>query len=230
MSRPKTKRSSHEAARPSCSRAETAYQQLKHDILAGIYTPRQRLVETDIAAQLNVSRATLRVVLTRLQLEGLVEIQPNRGAQVRALSVDEAAEILQAREALEGLVASLAAEKVTAEQLLDLGKLVAEMERTLGADDLIGLLPLASRFHQIIIDAANQSVVAQLLDMLHAPLIRHQFRIILVPGRKEASLAEFRDILRCLENRDAAGAERAMRHHLAQLGRSLHQARRLPVS
>ncbi len=230
MARSKTNRLSRGAASPSCSRAETAYQQLKQDILEGIYTPRQRLVETDIAAQLNVSRATLRVVLTRLQHEGLVEIQPNRGAQVRALSVEEAAEILQAREALEGLAAALAAEKVTDDQLLALRELVNEMEQTLGADDLIGLLPLASRFHRIIIGAADQSVVAQLLDMLHAPLIRHQFRIILVPGRKEASLAEFRDILSCLETRDAAGAERAMRHHLEQLGRSLHQASRLPVS
>ncbi len=230
MSRPKAKRADSGAASPSCSRAETAYQRLKHDILEGIYTPRQRLVETDIAAQLHVSRATLRVVLTRLQHEGLVEMQPNRGAQVRALSVEEAAEILQAREALEGLAASLAAQKITDEQLLALRDVVTEMEYTLGAGDLIGLLPLASRFHRMIVEAADQSVVAQLLDMLHAPLIRHQFRIILVPGRKEASLAEFRDILGCLEQRDAPGAERAMRHHLAQLSRSLHQASHLPVS
>ncbi|MDH3598766.1 MAG: GntR family transcriptional regulator [Candidatus Tectomicrobia bacterium] len=230
MARPKTDRSSRGAERPSCSRVETAYQQLKHDILEGICTPRQRLVETDIAAQLNVSRATLRVVLTRLQHEGLVEIQPNRGAQVRALSVEEAAEILQARGVLEGLAASLAAEQATSAQLLALRDLVTEMEQTLSAGDLIGLLPLASRFHQMVIEAAHQSVVARLLDMLHAPLIRHQFRIILVPGRKEASLAEFRDILRCLEKRDATGAERAMRHHMEQLSQSLQPASRLPIS
>jgi DNA-binding GntR family transcriptional regulator len=203
---------------------------LKHDILEGVYTPRQRLVETDIAAQLNVSRATLRVVLTRLQHEGLVEIQPNRGAQVRALSVAEAAEILQAREVLEGLVAALAAERATPDQLLALRDMVTQMEQTLSADDLIGLFPLAGRFHQIVIEAAHQAVVARLLDMLHAPLIRHQFRIILVPGRKEASLAEFRDILSCLEQRDAAGAERAMRHHMAQLGQCLQQASHLPIN
>jgi DNA-binding GntR family transcriptional regulator len=203
---------------------------LKHDILEGVYIPRQRLVETDIAAQLNVSRATLRVVLTRLQHEGLVEIQPNRGAQVRALSVAEAAEILQAREVLEGLVAALAAERATPDQLLALRDMVTQMEQTLSADDLIGLFPLAGRFHQIVIEAAHQAVVARLLDMLHAPLIRHQFRIILVPGRKEASLAEFRDILSCLEQRDAAGAERAMRHHMAQLGQCLQQASHLPIN
>lgn len=230
MSRPKPDCSSRGAERLSCSRAETAYQQLKHDILEGIYIPRQRLVETDIAAQLSVSRATLRVVLTRLQHEGLVEIQPNRGAQVRAFSIEEAAEILQAREVLEGLVASLAAEQVTSDQLLALRDLVMEMEQTLSAGDLTALLPLANCFHQIVIEAANQSVVAQLLGMLHAPLIRHQFRIILVPGRKEASLTEFRDILNYLEKRDAVGAERAMRYHMAQLGQSLQQAGRLPIS
>lgn len=230
MSPQKADHSSRGEAHPVCSRAETAYQQLKQDILEGIYTPRQRLVETDIATQLNVSRATLRVVLTRLQHEGLVEMQPNRGAQVRALSVEEAAEIFQAREALEGLAAALAADRATLEQLQTLRDLVMQMEHILNVGDLIGLLPLASRFHQVVIEAADQVVVAQLLDMLHAPLIRHQFRIILVPGRKEASLAEFQDILACLEQRDAVGAERAMRHHLVQLRQSLHQASQLPVS
>ena len=230
MPQSKSKRAHRKSIKASCSRAEMAYQQLKRDILDGVYVPRQRLVETDIAAQLTISRATLRVVLTRLQHDGLVDMQPNRGAEVRALSVTEAAEILQAREVLEGLAASLAAEKATPEQLSALRDLVAEMEKTLNTGDLIGLLPLASRFHQMVIEAADQSVVAELLERLHAPLIRHQFRIILVPGRKEASLAEFRDIFKCLEQRDAAGAERAMRHHMAQLSRSLEPASRLPIS
>lgn len=117
-----------ESIKATCSRTESAYQQLKRDILDGIYVPRQRLVEIDIATQLNISRATLRIVLTRLQNDGLVEIQPNRGAQVRALSVAEAAEILQAREVLEGLATSLAAEKATPEQLSALRDLVVNME------------------------------------------------------------------------------------------------------
>ena len=113
MPQSKSDRAHRRSIKASCSRAEMAYQQLKRDILEGVYVPRQRLVETDIAAQLTISRATLRVVLTRLQHDGLVDIQPNRGAEVRALSMTEAAEILQAREVLEGLAASLAAEKAT---------------------------------------------------------------------------------------------------------------------
>jgi DNA-binding GntR family transcriptional regulator len=208
---------------------EATYQQLKRDILGGVYTPRQRLVETDIAQALGVSRATLRAALIRLQHEGFIEIQPNRGAQVRAFSVEEAARILQVREVLEGLAAARAADLATPAQIAALRGIVTEMEKTLAADDLLGHLPLVGRFHQVIIEAADNEFIDQFLSMLRAPLIRHQFRIILVPGRKEESLAEHRDILTYIEQRDASGAERAMRRHVAQLRSSLQQASHLPI-
>ena len=190
------------ADRPVCSRVEATYQRLKRDIMEGIYTPRQRLIETEVAPILGVSRATLRAALIRLQHEGFVEIQPNRGAQVRAFSVEEAARILQVREVLEGLA----------------------------ADDLLGHLPLVGRFHQHVIEMAGNEFIDQFLGMLRAPLIRHQFRVILVPGRKDESLAEHREILTYLEQRDATGAERAMRRHIAALRNSLQQANHLPIA
>lgn len=229
-SRSQTHLPSRSAERPACSRAEVTYQRLKHDIMEGVYTPRQRLVETDIAPTLGVSRATLRQVLIRLQHEGLIEIQPNRGAQVRAFSIEEAAQILQVREVLEGLAAALAAEQATPAQLAELRHLVTEMENTLAAGDLLGHLPLAGRFHKIITEAAEHEFIEQFLNTLHAPLLRHQFRIILVPGRKDESLAEHRAILTALEQRDAVAAEQAMRRHMAQLRRSLQHVSHLPMS
>lgn len=228
-SQPKTHRSNCSAKRPACSRAEATYQRLKRDIVEGVYTPRQRLVETDIAPALGVSRATLRAVLVRLQHEGLIEIQPNRGAQVRAFSVAEADRILQVREVLEGLAAAIAAEKATPAQLAELRSIVAEMKSTFAADDLLGHLPIAGRFHRVIVEAAANEFIEQFLSTLHAPLIRHQFRIILVPGRKDHALAEHQAILTALEQRDAARAEQAMRHHMAQLRKSLQQASHLPI-
>ncbi len=214
----------------ACSRLETTYQRLKHDILEGIYTPRQRLVEIDISQTLGVSRATLRAALIRLQHEGYIEIQPNRGAQVRSFSVEEAAHILQVREVLEGLAAARAAEMATPDQLAELRTISTAMEATLTADDLLGHLPLVARFHQVIIEAAGNEFIEQFLNMLRAPLVRHQFRIILVPGRKEESLAEHREILARIEQGDAAGAEQAMRRHISRLQSSLQQANHLPFS
>jgi DNA-binding GntR family transcriptional regulator len=217
------------AERQACSRVEAMYLRLKRDIMEGVYTPRQRLIETEIAKDLGVSRATLRAALIRLQHEGFVEIQPNRGAQVRSFSVEEATRILQVREVLEGLAAGLAAEKATAAQLAELHDMVVEMENTLAADDLLGHLPLVGRFHQRIMEVAGNEFIDQFLDMLRAPLIRHQFRVILVPGRKDESLAEHREILTYLVRGDATGAERAMRRHIAELRNSLQQASHLPI-
>jgi DNA-binding GntR family transcriptional regulator len=228
-SRPKTGARCSGVERTPCSRLEAAYQRLKRDILEGVYTPRQHLVETEVAQALGVSRATLRAALIRLQHEGFVDIQPNRGAQVRSFSVDEATRILQVREVLEGLAAALAAEKATPDQLAELRSLVAAMEKTLAAGDLLSHLPLVGRFHQVIIAAAGNEFIDQFLSMLHAPLVRHQFRIILVPGRKDESLAEHRQILTCVERHDASAAEQAMRHHMAQLRHSLQQASHLPI-
>jgi DNA-binding GntR family transcriptional regulator len=218
------------AERPVCSRVEVTYQRLKRDIMEGVYTPHQRLIETDIAPILGVSRATLRAALLRLQHEGFVEIQPNRGAQVRAFSVEEATRILQVREVLDGLAAGLAAEKATAAQLAELHDIVVEMEKMLAADDLLGHLPLVGRFHQRIIEMAGNEFIDQFLSMLRAPLIRHQFRVILVPGRKDASLVEHREILSYLTGRDATGAERAMRRHIAALRNSLQQANHASIA
>jgi DNA-binding GntR family transcriptional regulator len=215
---------------PVSSRVDATYQRLKRDIMEGVYTPRQRLIETEIAPLLGVSRATLRAALIRLQHEGFVEIQPNRGAQVRAFSVEEATRILQVREVLEGLAAGLAAAKATAAQLAALHGIVVEMENTLAADDLLGHLPLVGRFHQYIIEMAGNEFIDQFLSMLRAPLIRHQFRVILVPGRKDESLTEHREILTYLEQRDATGAERAMRRHIGELRTSLQQASHLPIA
>jgi DNA-binding GntR family transcriptional regulator len=197
--------------------------------MEGIYTPRQRLIETDITHILGVSRATLRAALIRLQHEGFVEIQPNRGAQVRAFSVEEATRILHVREVLEGLAAAIAAERATPIQLAELRDILEKMEQMLATDDLLGHLPLVGRFHQRIIEAAGNEFIERFLDMLRAPLIRHQFRVILVPGRKDESLTEHREILTSLERRDAVAAEQAMRRHIAQLRWSLQQASHLPM-
>src|SRR5947207_992484 len=87
---------------------EYAYQRLKDAIANGIYMPNQRLIEAEVTQALGVSRTTLRAALIRLHQEGLVEIEVNRGARVRAFGLDEAVEILMVREVLEGLAAVLA--------------------------------------------------------------------------------------------------------------------------
>ena len=107
-----------------------AVERLRQAILAGDMAPGQRLVEEELAGMLGVTRASLRAALFDLAAEGLVERIPNRGARVRAITLDEAVAITECRMALEGLCAAKAAGRVTESDAARLRQLGEDMERS----------------------------------------------------------------------------------------------------
>ncbi len=198
-------------------RFEAAYQALKTDIVEGRYSPNQHLVEAELTQALAVSRALVRQILVRLQEEGLVAIAPHRGARVRAFTREEAVEVLHVREALEVLAASLAATRASEAELAAMAEIVSAMGQAITAGDLPRYSAINGRFHRAICQAAHHPTLERALGSLHFPLIRYQFRTVLAPARKEASLAEHREILAALLRRDARAAGRAMGRHLAKV-------------
>ncbi len=207
------------------SRLDAAYLDLKSRIMTGQYLPNQRLIEAELTSALGVSRATVRAVLVRLQNDRIVDVEAKRGARVRAVTLEEALRILDIREVLEGLAASLAAKNGTSAQFGELEKILIAMEKSWLLEDFAGHAALNGRFHQAIMTAANHDVLKELLDALHFPLIRYRFRIAFIPGRKKKSIAEHRKIYECLIKRDAAAAERAMRKHIAEVRTDLARAK-----
>ena len=97
-----------------------AEDRLREAIVTGSLQPNERLVESDLAQRLGVSRTLIRAALVRLEQEGLVEHERHRGARVRLVSEREAVEILETRAVLEGLAARLAAERANAQDVEDL--------------------------------------------------------------------------------------------------------------
>ena len=195
--------------------AEEGYERLYQAILRGDFQPNERLIEMDLAQLYNVGRAAIRTTLARLEQDGLVEREPNRGARVRAISEEEAVETLEARAVLEGLAARYAARNVTDADIADLRAIVGEMEARLAEGDLLGISEGNTRLHSRLLQIANNKTVARLIERLHAQHIRSQFRLILVPGRPPRSVAEHRAIVEAVASRDPAAAEAAMRSHLA---------------
>ena len=195
--------------------AGEGYERLYQAILRGEFQPNERLIEMDLAQLYNVGRAAIRTALARLEQDGLVEREPNRGARVRAISEEEAVETLEARAVLEGLAARYAARNVTDADIADLRAIVGEMEARLAEGDLLGISEGNTRLHSRLLQIANNKTVARLIERLHAQHIRSQFRLILVPGRPPRSVAEHRAIVEAVASRDPDAAEAAMRYHLA---------------
>jgi DNA-binding GntR family transcriptional regulator len=191
-----------------------AVERLRQAILAGDMAPGQRLVEEELAGMLGVTRASLRAALFDLGAEGLVERIPNRGARVRAVTLDEAVAITECRMALEGLCAAKAAERVTEPDAARLRQLGEEMEHSVADGELLKYSALNGELHRLVREISGQAVAASLLERLNGQLVRHQFQLSLRPGRPQASLPEHLAIIAAVAGCRPAEAEDATRRHL----------------
>ncbi|WP_404436460.1 GntR family transcriptional regulator [Microbacterium aerolatum] len=203
--------------------------QLREAILRGAYAPRQRLIEADLAEEYGASRFTLRNALIQLASEGLVELQPNRGARVREITVEEAIEITEIRQAVESLVAARAAERVSDEQIGFLRQLGEEMRSAVEHNELMRYSELNSTLHSSLRDIAAHSAATRVLAQLHGQMVRHQFRLFLVPGRPSLSLPEHLAIIDGVCTRDPEGAAAAMSIHVGSVITTLRSFAEAPA-
>lgn len=200
---------------------DSGYETLRAEIVAGRLMPNQRLIEAELVAMLGVGRATIRSILARLDHDGLVVRELNRGARVRMVSADEAIEITQARAALESLAARQAALLATDEDIAELTAIVDQMPGQIESGDLLGYSETNRRLHSRILVASQHAIVQRLVDGLKAQLVRFQYRSILVPGRPARSLAEHQALVAAIAARNPDAAEAAMRRHLTSVAEVL---------
>jgi len=218
--------------------------ELRTAIVAGRLLPNERLVEADLTRRLGVGRAAVRTALALLEHEGLVELEPNRGARVRLVGLPEAIEIFQALAVLEGLAVRRAAVFATQDDIAGLRGVVAEMRRLLDAGDLLKASDSNGTLHQRLRHAGGHATANGLISVLRSQLVRFEYRSILVPGRSRRSLAEHTVIVDAVAAGDseaADAADAAMRKpltHVADTLRTMERERasriwrsqRVPVS
>ena len=197
---------------------------LRAAIVAGRLRPNERLVEADLTRRLGVGRSAVRTALARLEHEGLVELEPHRGARVRLVSVPEAVEILQARAALEGLAANRAARNATDGDVADLKAILAEMRKLLDGSDLLKASDANAVLHRRLLEIGGHATANRLIDGLRSQLVRFTYRTILLPGRSERSFAEHTAIVDAIAAHDGPAAERAMRRHLSHVADALRNS------
>jgi len=197
-------------------------QPIREAIIGGEFLPNERLVEEDLAPRFKVSRSALRMALARLEQEGLVTRQPNRGVRVRLVSGREAIEIMQARAMLESLAARHAAMKVTDAQLEALRALLRELRGYIDSGDMIAYAQGNQQLHDHIVSIGDHATAAKLLLGLRAQSVISQFRPFLEPGRPEDLWQEHAELVEALASRDPDRCERLMRVHLDQATQVIH--------
>ena len=198
-------------------------QVIREAILDAQFAPHQRLIEADLSERYGASRASVRTALLNLAGEGLVERLPNRGARVRAITVDEAIEIVEVRIGLETLCARKAAENLTPADAERLRALRSDIEAAIGSGDLMAYSRLNQELDRRIRDLSRHGTSTQLLERLRAQSARHQFRLAFHPGRAATSAPEHIAIIDAILAKDPDAAEAATRAHLSGIVEVLHR-------
>lgn len=205
------------AGTPAQAQEADVLKQLRSAITQGGFAPGQRLIEADLCSQYEASRFVVRTALQLLAAEGLVEMERNKGARVRAVPLDEALEVVEVRTALEGLTAARAAARATAADVAELREIGARMRLAVERADVMAYGDLNSRLHDTIQAISANATCARTLQRLRGQIVRHQFALTLRSGRPVVSLAEHERIIAAIADHDQPAAEAAMRAHLGSV-------------
>lgn len=190
---------------------------LRDAIVTGQLVPNQRLIEADLAEEYGASRGNIRIALSELSSEGLIERVQNRGARVRAVSRDEAVEITEVRGALESLCARKAAGRVSPTQVGALRELGRRMTQAVEESDREMYSAGNRELHALIIEISGQRVAAETIKRLRGQAVRYQYRLAQKPGRPAASLPQHLAIIEGICNQDGVAAATAMLDHLSSV-------------
>jgi DNA-binding GntR family transcriptional regulator len=190
--------------------------QLRDAIIRGEHLPGSSLSEGTLADTYGTSRTPIREAIQQLQSEGLVEVVPRVGTFVREPSRRELTELFQLKSVLEGLGAQLLAGRGRVAETELLQANLAESEQAVTASDVERYAQLVHDFHGLIIQGADNTMLAMQYRNLMHKLAYHRIvmNTLRHPGRLGSSLHEHRTVLARILDKDGFGAEFAMRDHV----------------
>ena len=187
---------------------------IRDRILKGEYEIGAKIKETQIAAELRVSRTPIREAFKQLENEGLIDYIPNRGCFAKGFTQQDVDDIYAVREALERLAVERAVERITDAELRDLEEEWDLMEFYAKKKDAQKVLELNSTFHDRIYASTRSRFMAQVLRSYKSYINKTRKSVFYDETYLMAILKEHREILEAIKSRDKERAVRAVSGHL----------------
>jgi DNA-binding GntR family transcriptional regulator len=209
-------RSSNAISRTGRSFSDQAERALRDQILHGAFAPGSRLNEVEIATDLGVSRGPVREAMQRLARDGLVVLQPHRGAFVRRLTLAEVSNLFEVRITLESKVAALAAERLTPAQQSQLEQLRADMAAEDENVDPDAQFQGTHDIHALLAAASDNEALAAHVATVNRELLLLRTQSGQTQDRAHAAIDEHAELIAAVLSRDPHAAATAMEQHLTQ--------------
>lgn len=196
---------------------EIVYEELKAQILKGDIKPGTRMMEVELAEVLGVSRTPVREAIRKLEKEGLVKIEPRRGAYASELSVKDMVDILEVRQSMEGLAAYYCAQRINDEQKEQLRDYALAFNEAVEEGVYEEMISYDTKFHHLIVECCDNDILVHMVEQLQELVLRFRYLYYSDFKRAEQMPAEHHEIFEAVASGDAERAREAAALHINRL-------------
>jgi DNA-binding GntR family transcriptional regulator len=193
---------------------DTAHEAIKLRIITCALKPGEYVNELQLSEMLEIGRTPVHQALNRLMLEGLVEVIPRKGVIVKPVSLNEVLHILEVRTINECYCARLAAERANDQDIAEISGVLKRAARWLSARNTKNLMLIDREFHSLVVRAAKNDVVAELVRSLHERSLRLWFLMHHTPKQYATVHEQHEAIFDAISKHDPDKAEAATRQHI----------------
>lgn len=214
------------SAGQTLTRSDEAFDCLQTAIVKGDLAPGEKIGEVELCARFNLTRGPLREALGRLESRGLLVRRPHAGVKVVSISAEELMELYRIREAMEGLAARQAAERMTDAEIADLQATLDSHETMIEKARGQAYYQAEGDYdfhHRIATGSRNSKLAQMLLGDLYYMVRMYRYRLSTSSGRPHKALGEHRRIVEAIAQRDGELAEFLMKRHINAARRNIER-------
>ena len=175
------------------------------------------MIEVDLAEDMGVSRTPVREAIRKLEKEGLVTIEPRKGAYASDISTEDMVNVLTVREELEALAAGIAASRITGEQISRMEHLTDLYAQAIEANDTAAIIDYDEQFHQAIVSVTDNRTLIQFVSNLQELVLRFRYLYYEDFSRYRNMPEEHHHIIDALKSGDEKRASEVVREHIHSL-------------
>lgn len=197
------------------------YDQIKEDIITGVYSQGEVLNERRLSEIMGISRTPIREALQLLSRDGWVIYEVYKGAVVRTFEIDYVMNVQKVRKALEILAIEDAVLNINDDDVDKLSEVLDEQEHSLINYDPTEFMRLDRVFHEIIYGLSNNEVLLNLLKNINDIIRFFGIKVLMLPERNKATLSEHRAVVTALKERNLELAKNAMENHMLMTGNAI---------
>jgi DNA-binding GntR family transcriptional regulator len=202
---------------------EVAYEALRDAIMSSQFLPGERLMETDLANEMGISRTPVREAMRRLETDGYVVIIPRKGSYVASFSIKDIMDVFEIRTVLEMMAAGKAAERATEDEIRMLKEIVRDVSPW-ETRNVMTAVDADIRFHALLYKAAGNDRLISLMGDLREQINRFRSTTLATPSRAKYALDEHRAIVSAIADRDPDAASKAARNHVESALKAMQNA------